>query len=131
MAPMRKSFSTKFKAKALKYITEKGCSNSEAARNFGVDENNIRRWKGQSDSHHKAIKNWFSKVKQLPGSGRRPLSELSPDELDYEQLKRKEGSKGSVCVDIEDGVLEENLNEIVIDNLLDISEDDLGIVLQN
>ena len=49
----------------------------------------------------------------------------------YEQLNRKEGSKGSVCVDIEDGVLEENRNEIVIDNLLDIPEEDLGIVLQN
>ena len=28
MAPTRKSFSTKFKAEVLKYITEKGCSNS-------------------------------------------------------------------------------------------------------
>ena len=26
---------------------------------------------------------------------------LSPDEIDYEQLKRKEGSKGSVCVENE------------------------------
>jgi len=73
----------------------------------------------------------FQKAKQLPGSGRRPLLELSPDEIDYEHLKRKEGSKGSVCIDTEDGVLEENRNEIVIDNLLDISEEDLGIVLQN
>ena len=104
MAPTRKSFSTKFKAEALKYITEKGCSNSAATRNFGVNENNIRRWKGQSDSLHKAIKNGLSKAKPLPGSGRRPLSELSPDEIDYEQLKRKAGSKGSVCVDIEDDV---------------------------
>ena len=129
MAPTRKSFSTKLKAEVLTYIMEKDCSNSAAARNFRVNKTNFRRWKGQSDSLHNVIKNGFSKAKQLPGSGRRPLSELSPDETDYKQLKRKEGSKGSVCIDIEDGVLEENRNQIVIVNLLDISEDDLGIVL--
>ena len=73
----------------------------------------------------------FPKPNKIPGSSRRPLSELSPDEIDYEQLKRKEGPKGSVCVDIEDGVLEENCKEIVIDTLLDISDEDLRIVLQN
>ena len=73
MAPTRKSFSAKFKAEVLKYITEKGCSNSAAARHFGVDEKNIRRWKTQSGSLHAVIKNGFPKAKQLPGSGRRPL----------------------------------------------------------
>jgi len=47
------------------------------------------------------------------------------------QLKRKEGSTGSVCVDVEDDVWEENRNEILIDYLLDITEEDIGIVLQN
>ena len=62
---------------------EKDCSNNAAAKNFGVDEKNIRRWKGQSDSLHKVINNGFSKAKQRPRSGRRPLSELSPDKIDY------------------------------------------------
>ena len=57
--------------------------------------------------------------------------QLSPDEIHYEQLKRKEGSTGSVFVDIEDDVWEEICNEIVIDDFLDISEEDIGIVLQN
>ena len=59
------------------------------------------------------------------------LMKLSPDEIDYEQLKRKEVSKGSVCVENEADVWEENRNEIVIDDLLDILEEDIGIVLQN
>ena len=60
----------------------------------------------------------------------RVLMKLSPDEIDYEQLKR-EGSKGSVCVENEADAWEENRNEIVIDDLLDILEEDIGIVLQN
>jgi len=46
------------------------------------------------------------------------LMKLSPDEIGYEQLKRIERSKGSVCVDIEDDLWEKNRNEIVIDDLL-------------
>ena len=38
MAPTRKLFSTKVIAEVLKYITERGCSNSAASRNFGIDE---------------------------------------------------------------------------------------------
>ena len=70
MASTRKSFAAKFKAEVLKYITEQGCLNSVAARHFGIDEKNIRRWKTQSGSLHAVIKNGFSKAKQLPSSGR-------------------------------------------------------------
>ena len=41
MASTRKSFSRKFKAEVLKYITEKGYSNSAAARNFVIDEKTL------------------------------------------------------------------------------------------
>ena len=41
-APTRKSFSAKFKIDALKYVTEKGYSNSAAAKHFAIDEKNIR-----------------------------------------------------------------------------------------
>ena len=64
MAPTRKSFSAKFKAEALKYVEEKGCLNCAASRHFGIDENDIRGWKVQSDSLHTMIKNGFSKAKQ-------------------------------------------------------------------
>ena len=95
MAPTRKSFSAKFKAEVLKYITEKACSKSAAARHFGVDEKNIRRWKTQSGSLHAVIKNGFFKAKQLPGSGRRPLSE-DLEELVYQWIVSKRLQKQRV-----------------------------------
>ena len=50
--------------------------------------------------------------------------------IDYEQLKRKEGPTGSVSVENEIDIWEENRNEIVIEDLLEVSEEDIGIVLQ-
>ena len=94
MTPTRKSFSAKFKAEVLKYITEKGCSNSAAARHFGIDEKNGR-WKTQSGSLHAVIKNGFSKAKQLPGSGRRPLAE-DLEELIYQWILSKRLQKQRV-----------------------------------
>jgi len=40
-AHTRKLFFTKFKAEVLKYITEKGCSKSAAAKNFGIDKKTV------------------------------------------------------------------------------------------
>ena len=88
MAPTRKSFSATFEAEVLTYSTEKGCSNSAAARHFGINEKNIRRWKTQPGSLHAVIKNGFSKAKQLPGSGRRPLLE-NLEELVYQWIVSK------------------------------------------
>ena len=85
MAPTRKAFSAKFKAEALKYVEEKGCLNCAASRHFGIDENDIRGWKVQSDSLHTMIKNGFSKARQIPGSGRRPFSE-DLEELVYQWI---------------------------------------------
>ena len=45
----------------------------------------------------------------------------SPDVIDYEQLKRKEVFKSSVCVENEVDAWEEDRNEIIIDDLLDMS----------
>ena len=81
MAPTRKSFSAKFKAEVLKYITEKGCSNSAAARHFGIDEKN-RRWKTQSGSSCSDQKwifqsqttTWFWQATTLRGLGGACLS---------------------------------------------------------
>ena len=49
------------------------------------------------------------------------LMKLSPDQIDYEQLQRKDVSKSSICIENEADALEENQNEIVLDDLLDIS----------
>ena len=46
---------------------------------------------------------------------------LSPDVIDYEQLERKEVLKSSACLESEADAWEEDQNEIVFDNLLDIS----------
>ena len=79
----------------MKHTTEKGCSNSAAARHFGIDEKNIRRWKTKSGSLHAVIKNGFSKAKQLPGSGRRPLPE-DLEELVYQWIVSKRLQKQRV-----------------------------------
>ena len=63
-------------------------------------------------------------------SSLRELMKLSPDEIDYEELKKKEGLTDSVSVENEADIFEENRNEIVIEDLLDIIDEDIGIVLQ-
>ena len=63
-------------------------------------------------------------------SSLRELMKLSPDEIDYEQLKRKEGLTDSVFVENEADILEEKRNEIGIEELLDIIEEEIGFVLQ-
>ena len=46
---------------------------------------------------------------------------LSPDVIDYEQLKRIEVFKSSACVENEGDAWEEDRNEIAIDDMLDKS----------
>jgi len=41
----RKIYSKQFKIDAVKLITEQGYKISEAARNLGVNDNVLRRWK--------------------------------------------------------------------------------------
>ena len=56
---------------------------------------------------------------------------LSPDEIDYEQLKRKEESENHFYVDcVEEDRAEELCNEIEIDDLLGHLEEGLVIILQ-
>ena len=46
---------------------------------------------------------------------------LSPDVIDYEQLKSKELFKNNACLENEADAWRKDQNEIVIDTLLDIS----------
>lgn len=95
MASRRKSFSAEFKTEVLKYIKDKNCSNNAAARHFGIDEKNIRRWKTQSDPLHTIVKDGLTKAKHLPGSGRRPLSD-DLEELVYQWINKKRSEKQRV-----------------------------------
>ena len=45
MARPRRSYTTEFKAAAVKLVTEQGYSVAEAARSLGICENLIRNWK--------------------------------------------------------------------------------------
>lgn len=50
MARSRRSYSDEFKLQAVKLVTEQGYSYAEAARQLGVRDNQIRRWKKQLDA---------------------------------------------------------------------------------
>lgn len=43
----RRKFSDEFKEDAVKLITEQGYSIAEAARNLGINANQLGRWKGK------------------------------------------------------------------------------------
>ena len=45
MARMRRTYTSEFKAEAVKLVTEQGYSIAEAARSLGLRENLIRNWK--------------------------------------------------------------------------------------
>ena len=45
MARRRRTYTSEFKAEAVKLITEQGYSVAEAARSLGISENLIRTWK--------------------------------------------------------------------------------------
>jgi transposase len=45
MAGQRKTYTAEFKIEAVKLITEQGYSLREAARNLGVSEKQLRKWK--------------------------------------------------------------------------------------
>jgi len=50
MAETRRTFTREFKVAAVKLVTEKGRSFSEAARSFGIATELLRRWKISLDS---------------------------------------------------------------------------------
>lgn len=50
MAEQRKTYTAEFKVAAVKLITEQGYSLREAARNLGVSEKQLRKWKRSLES---------------------------------------------------------------------------------
>ena len=73
MTRRRRTYTSEFKAEAVKLITEKGYSFSEAARSLGVGETLLRSWKAALD---------LKGPDAFPGNGR-----LNPHEEEIRRLR--------------------------------------------
>src|SRR4051812_45407165 len=69
MAKTRRTFTREFKVEAVKLVTEKGQSITEAARSLGIHENLLRIWKKALEHESKGEQQAF------PGHGNRPALE--------------------------------------------------------
>ena len=71
----RRKYDRAFKVEAVKLVTERGTPLAEAARNLGINENMLHRWKQQ----------YLEDITQaFPGKGR-----LKPQDEEYRRLRRK------------------------------------------
>jgi transposase len=68
MSKKRTRYTEEFKAEAVKLVTERGYSQSEAAENLGINSNNLSRWILQSSQ---AVSD-----KDLNGAEQKELLEL-------------------------------------------------------
>jgi transposase len=66
MAKNRRSYSREFKIEAVKLVTERGQSITEAARSLGIHENLLRSWKNALAKESQGEQQAF------PGHGNRP-----------------------------------------------------------
>jgi transposase len=75
MARTRRNFTPEYKAEAVRLVTEHGYSFAEAARNLGIAENSLRKWKHALDEQGPDA---------FPGHGRR-----SPQEEELHRLRQE------------------------------------------
>lgn len=75
MGKQRRQYSREFKVEAVRLVVEEGRRLSEVARELGIGENLLRKWKQRSES---------GKVEAFPGHGR-----LSPEDAELRRLKRE------------------------------------------
>jgi len=66
MGKPRRTFTREFKIEAVKLVTEQGRSVAEAARNLGIGENLLRKWKQALDA---------ASDRAFPGHGHLPALE--------------------------------------------------------
>ena len=78
MAKKRRTFTREFKIEAVKLVTEKGQSITEAARSLGIHENLLRSWK---QTLHKESQ---GEQQAFPGHGNRPALENEVHQLKAE-----------------------------------------------
>ena len=74
MGNKRRQYTKEFKTEAVCLLKEEGRRISEVARDLGISENLLRRWKKKSEE---------GKVEPFPGKGR-----LSPEDNELRQLRR-------------------------------------------
>lgn len=75
MSRKRREFSREFKLEAVRLVTEGGLSISQAARDLGVHQTVLGRWKKQLEK---------SPMEAFPGKGR-----LRPDDEELARLRRE------------------------------------------
>lgn len=71
----RKSYSKQFKIDAVKLVIEQGYKVSEAARNLGINDNVLRRWKTQFESDNDQA---------FPGKGH-----MMPEKAELHRLRKE------------------------------------------
>ncbi len=75
MAKKRRQFTKEFKVEAVRLVVEECRTISEVARELGIGENLLSRWKKKSEE---------GKIEPFPGKGR-----LSPEDDELRQLRRE------------------------------------------
>jgi transposase len=75
MGKNRRQYTKEFKVEAVRLIVEEGRRISELARELGIAENLLHRWKKKSEA---------GKIDPFPGKGR-----LSPEDDELRQLRRE------------------------------------------
>ena len=75
MGKKRRQYTKEFKIEAVRLIVEEGRPISEVARELGIGENLLHRWKKKSEE---------GKIDPFPGKGR-----LSPEDEELRQLRRE------------------------------------------
>ena len=75
MGKNRRQYTKEFKIEAVRLIIEEGRPISDVARELGIGENLLHRWKKKSEE---------GKIDPFPGKGR-----LSPEDEELRQLRRE------------------------------------------
>lgn len=75
MGKNRRQYTKEFKVEAVRLVLEEGRTISEVARDLGINENLLHRWKKKSEE---------GKIEPFPGKGR-----LSPEDDELRQLRRE------------------------------------------
>ena len=75
MTEKRKNYTAEFKREAVRLVTEKGYSISQAARNLDININMLRRWKHQLEEQDQSV---------FPGKGH-----LLPDQEELYRLREE------------------------------------------
>lgn len=80
MAVQRKQYTAEFKREAVRLVTEQGLSQAQVARDLGIDNNLLSRWKKQLQNHHEQA---------FPGHGRPQDEELARLRRENEVLRQE------------------------------------------